>query len=229
MSTRTRDDKERSGDAHLVETRIASEDVFDGKLLHVKRDTVRLPDGKTATREYIAHPGAVMIIPRLPDGKLLMERQFRYPLARIFIEFPAGKIDPGEDPAATAARELLEETGYTAERWSHIGTLHPLITYSTERIEIYTADALTFVGGPNSLIWRRCRSRGVDAFGALIPLGFVSLRAGPAVCAPCALPASKTPRPRRAPRTERPTPALKCPRLPKQPTAALVGFCLSFG
>ena len=147
MSARTPDDDEkRSGDAHLVETRIASEDVFDGKLLHVKRDTVRLPDGKTATREYIAHPGAVMIIPRLPDGKLLLERQFRYPLARIFIEFPAGKIDPGEEPATTAARELLEETGYTAERWSHIGTLHPLITYSTERIEIYTADALTFIG-----------------------------------------------------------------------------------
>ncbi len=147
MSAKTPDDDgKRSGDSHLVETRIASEDVFDGKLLHVKRDTVRLPDGKTATREYIAHPGAVMIIPRLPDGKLVMERQFRYPLARIFIEFPAGKIDPGEDPATTAARELLEETGYTAERWSHIGTLHPLITYSTERIEIYTADALTFVG-----------------------------------------------------------------------------------
>ena len=147
MSAKPPDDDEKgSGDAHLVETRIASEDVFEGKLLHVKRDTVRLPDGKTATREYIAHPGAVMIIPRLPDGKLLLERQFRYPLARIFIEFPAGKIDPGEDPATTAARELLEETGYTAERWSHIGTLHPLITYSTERIEIYTADALTFVG-----------------------------------------------------------------------------------
>jgi ADP-ribose pyrophosphatase len=146
MSAKTPDDEERSGDAHLVETRIASEDVFDGKLLHVKRDTVRLPDGKTATREYIAHPGAVMIIPRLPDGKLLLERQFRYPLARIFVEFPAGKIDPGEDPATTAARELLEETGYTAERWSHIGTLHPLITYSTERIEIYTADVLTFIG-----------------------------------------------------------------------------------
>jgi ADP-ribose pyrophosphatase len=147
MSAKTPDDDgKQSGDAHLVETRIASEDVFGGKLLHVKRDTVRLPDGKTATREYIDHPGAVMIIPRLPDGKLLLERQFRYPLARIFIEFPAGKIDPGEDPAATAARELLEETGYVAERWSHIGTLHPLITYSTERIEIYTADALTFIG-----------------------------------------------------------------------------------
>jgi ADP-ribose pyrophosphatase len=147
MSAKTPDDDgKRIGDTHLVETRIASEVVFEGKLLHVKRDTVRLPDGKTATREYIAHPGAVMIIPRLPDGKLLMERQFRYPLARVFIEFPAGKIDPGEDPATTAARELLEETGYTAERWSHIGTLHPLITYSTERIEIYTADALTFIG-----------------------------------------------------------------------------------
>jgi ADP-ribose pyrophosphatase len=147
MSAKTPDDDgKRSGDPHLVETRIASEDVFEGKLLHVKRDTVRLPDGETATREYIDHPGAVMIIPRLPDGKLLLERQFRYPLARIFIEFPAGKIDPGEDPPTTAARELLEETGYTAERWSHIGTLHPLITYSTERIEIYTADALTFVG-----------------------------------------------------------------------------------
>ena len=140
------DQAKLAGDAHLVETRLASEGVFDGKLLHVKRDTVRLPDGQTATREYIDHPGAVMIIPRLPDGKLLMERQFRYPLARVFIEFPAGKIDPGEEPAATAARELLEETGYTAERWSHIGTLHPLITYSTERIEIYTADGLSFVG-----------------------------------------------------------------------------------
>jgi ADP-ribose pyrophosphatase len=133
-------------DAHLIETRIASEDVFDGSLLHVKRDTVRLPDGKIATREYIAHPGAAMIIPRLPDGMLLMERQFRYPHHRVFIEFPAGKIDAGEQPTATAARELLEETGYTAARWAHIGTLHPLITYSTERIEIYLADELTFVG-----------------------------------------------------------------------------------
>jgi ADP-ribose pyrophosphatase len=145
MSTLGPEDK-RAGDLHLVETCIASEDVFDGELLHVKRDTVRLPDGATATREYIDHPGAVMIIPRLPDGKLIMERQFRYPLARIFIEFPAGKIDPGEDAAAAAVRELREETGYTAGEWSHIGTLHPLITYSTERIEIYTANALTFVG-----------------------------------------------------------------------------------
>ena len=133
-------------DAHLIETQISSEDVFRGKLLHVKLDTVRLPDGTVATREYIAHPGAVMIVPRLPDGKLLLERQFRYPLKRVFIEFPAGKIDAGEEPLATAARELLEETGYTAKRWTYLATLHPLITYSTERIEVFLADDLEHVG-----------------------------------------------------------------------------------
>jgi ADP-ribose pyrophosphatase len=136
----------KSGDRHLVETRIASEEIFQGKLLHVRRDTVRLPDDGTATREYIVHPGAVMIVPRLPDGLLLFERQYRYPLARVFVEFPAGKIDPGEEPLATAQRELLEETGYAAARWSYLATLHPLITYSTERIEIYVADDLTHVG-----------------------------------------------------------------------------------
>jgi len=133
-------------DAHLIETQLASEDVFNGKLLHVKRDVVRLPDGGQATREYIVHPGAVMIIARLSDGKLLLERQYRYPLARVFIEFPAGKIDSGEDPLATARRELAEETGYAAARWAYMATLHPLVSYSTERIEIYVADELTHVG-----------------------------------------------------------------------------------
>lgn len=133
-------------DAHLIETQLASTDVFRGKLLHVKCDTVRLPDGGKATREYIVHPGAVMVIARLPQGNLLFERQYRYPLERVFIEFPAGKIDPGEEPLVTAKRELAEETGYTAERWAHLATLHPLITYSTERIEIYLADDLTYVG-----------------------------------------------------------------------------------
>src|SRR5438876_10544208 len=138
--------KKAPDDAHLVETRIASSDVYDGQLLHVRRDTVRLPDGGEAVREYIVHPGAVMIIPRLPDGKLLLERQFRYPHARVFIEFPAGKIDEGEEPRATAARELIEETGYSARRWTYLATLHPLITYSTERIEVYLADELEHVG-----------------------------------------------------------------------------------
>jgi ADP-ribose pyrophosphatase len=132
--------------SHLRETGLDSEDVFRGRLLHVKRDTVRLPDGSEATREYIVHPGAVMIIPRLPDGALLFERQFRYPHQRVFIEFPAGKIDSGEDPLATAKRELVEETGYTAARWAYVATMHPLITYSTEYIAIYAADELTYVG-----------------------------------------------------------------------------------
>jgi ADP-ribose pyrophosphatase len=131
-------------DAHLVETGIASEDVFRGKLLHVKRDVVMLPDGTNATREYIDHPGAVMIIPKLSDGTLLFERQFRYPHHRVFIEFPAGKIDRGEDPLTSAKRELLEETGYVAARWTYITTLDPLISYSNERIGVYFADELTF-------------------------------------------------------------------------------------
>jgi ADP-ribose pyrophosphatase len=130
----------------LREIGLDSEDVFRGRLLHVKRDTVRLPDGSEATREYIVHPGAVMIMPRLPDGKLLFERQFRYPHQRVFIEFPAGKIDSGEDPLATAKRELVEETGYTAAGWAYVATMHPLITYSTEYIAIYAADELAYLG-----------------------------------------------------------------------------------
>ncbi len=141
-----RDNDRRDADARLIETRLASEDVFDGKLLHVKRDTVRLRDGETATREYIDHPGAVMIIPRMPDGKLLMERQFRYPLARIFIEFPAARSTRARSLQRPLRASCSRRTGYTAACWAHIGTLHPLITYSTERIEIYIADDLAFVG-----------------------------------------------------------------------------------
>jgi ADP-ribose pyrophosphatase len=133
-------------DGHLIETRVLSEDVFRGKLLHIKRDTVRMPDGAQATREFVVHPGAAMIIPRLPDGKLVFERQYRYPLARVFIEFPAGKVDPGEDPLTAAKRELTEETGYVAARWSHLATMHPVISYSTEQIDIFVADELTHIG-----------------------------------------------------------------------------------
>jgi ADP-ribose diphosphatase len=132
--------------AHLVETKVDGEAVFDGKLLHVRRDTVRLPDGTLATREYIVHPGAVLIIPVLPDGRLVIVRQFRYPLDRILIEFPAGKLDPGEAPLATAQRELREEAGYAAASWQRLGRVHSVVAYSTEEIELLVAKDLTHVG-----------------------------------------------------------------------------------
>ena len=128
--------------ADLTEHETGSETVFQGKLLHVKRDSVRLPDGKPATREYIEHNGAVMVIPVLESGELVMERQYRYVTRKHCIEFPAGKIDPGEEPLATGRRELLEETGYVAREWIYLTTIHPTVAYSTERILIYLARGL---------------------------------------------------------------------------------------
>jgi len=133
-------------DPHLRETGVARETVFDGKLLCVRRDTVALPDGKQATREFVSHPGAVVMIAELPDGRLLFERQFRYPLDRVFLELPAGKIHPGEDILLTARRELQEETGYVAADWHYLGVIHPCIGYSDERIEIFFARGLSQVG-----------------------------------------------------------------------------------
>lgn len=124
-------------DHHLVERRIASEELLRGNFLHVRRDTVALPDGTTATREFILHPGAVMMIPLLDDGRVVLERQFRYPMQRVMTEFPAGKIDRGEDHLDCARRELLEETGYVAAEWAHAGVLHPVISYSDEFIGIW--------------------------------------------------------------------------------------------
>ena len=127
---------------HLAEERIAGEKVYGGVLLHVYRDVVRLPGGAPATREYIDHPGAVAIVPVVDHGLILLERQFRYPIGRVMVEIPAGKIDPGEDPLDTARRELLEETGRVAEAWRHLGTIHPLVAYSNEHIELYLATGL---------------------------------------------------------------------------------------
>ena len=135
-----------SSAGHLVESKVDSEAVFDGKLLHVRRDTVRLPDGTLATREYIVHPGAVLVVPVLPDGRLVVERQYRYPLGRVMIEFPAGKLDPGETPLDSARRELREETGYLAASWQTLGQVHPIVSYSTETIEFFVAEGLTHVG-----------------------------------------------------------------------------------
>jgi ADP-ribose pyrophosphatase len=130
----------------FTETTIDSRPVFDGKLLHVRVDTVRLPNGRTAQREYIHHQGAVTMLAFLDERTILLERQFRYPLRRHFIELPAGKIDPGEEPLATAKRELKEECGYEAGEWRHLGTLHPCIGYADERIELYLARDLRDVG-----------------------------------------------------------------------------------
>jgi ADP-ribose pyrophosphatase len=130
-------------DSHLRETRIDGELAYDGHFLKVTRDRIKLPDGSESQREFIRHPGAVVILPLLPDGRVLLERQFRYPNDRVFIEFPAGKIDPGELPLATARRELEEETGYTAKEWNFVCTIHNAIAYSDEHLDIFLARDLT--------------------------------------------------------------------------------------
>jgi ADP-ribose pyrophosphatase len=132
-----------SDDSHLIERKQDSRELFKGQFLHAFRDTVLLPDGGSATREYVIHPGAVMIVPLLDDGRVLLERQFRYPVQQVMIEFPAGKLDAGEDRLACGKRELLEETGYSAREWAHAGVLHPVISYSTEFIDIWFARGLT--------------------------------------------------------------------------------------
>jgi ADP-ribose pyrophosphatase len=130
-------------DAHLTETLVGSEELLRGNFLHVLRDTVRLPDGHHATREYVIHPGAVMIVAQLDDGRVVLERQYRYPVKSVMLEFPAGKLDPGEASLACAQRELHEETGYTARQWAKAGVLHPVISYSTEFIDIWFARGLS--------------------------------------------------------------------------------------
>jgi ADP-ribose pyrophosphatase len=130
------------GDAHLREERLSGQDIYSGIFLDMKRDQVSLPDGNQAVREYLTHPGAVAIVAVLDDGRVLMERQYRYPIAKACLEIPAGKLDPKEDHLLCAQRELAEETGYSAKKWSFIRRIHPVISYSTEFIDIYLAEGL---------------------------------------------------------------------------------------
>lgn len=132
----------QDNDAHLTEHTLNSQRVYEGSFIRVQRDEVRLPDGKQAVREYVLHPGAVMIVAVLPDGRLVLERQYRHPVKRVMIEFPAGKLDAGEGGLRCAQRELLEETGYTATRWARAGVMHPVIGYADESIEIWFAEGL---------------------------------------------------------------------------------------
>ncbi|VFR16231.1 ADP-ribose pyrophosphatase [plant metagenome] len=129
--------------SHLVETCLDSQTVYEGRFLKVCRDSVRLPDGREGSREYVKHPGAVVVIPLLDDGRVLLERQYRYPVQRTMIEFPAGKLDPGEDPLVCGQRELREETGYRARQWAHAGGIHLAIGYSDEIIHVYFARGLS--------------------------------------------------------------------------------------
>jgi len=138
----TRQDPEIQ-EAHLIEHPIKSELVHQGSFLQVRLDTVRLPHGGQATREYVVHPGAVVVIGLLDDGRVLLERQFRYPVGRVMTEFPAGKLDAGELPLICAQRELLEETGYSAREWAYAGPMHLAIGYSDEIIHIFFARGLT--------------------------------------------------------------------------------------
>ena len=128
---------------HLIETKVSSDAVYKGSFLNILRDTVQLPSGKQATREYVVHPGAVVVIAMLDDGRLVLERQYRYPVGQVMIEFPAGKLDAGENPQFCGQRELHEETGYRAKLWAYAGPMHMAMAYSNEVIHIFFAKELT--------------------------------------------------------------------------------------
>jgi ADP-ribose pyrophosphatase len=134
------------GRPDFTESRVDGRLAYDGQLLKLQEDTVRLPDGQLARREWVRHPGAVVMIPLLDADTVVLERQYRYPLQRHFLELPAGKIEPGEVPLATAQRELREECGFEAASWRHFATLHPCIGYSDERMEFFLARELREVG-----------------------------------------------------------------------------------
>ena len=130
-------------ESHLKEEKVSGELLVQGNFLQARRDTVKLPDGTTATREYVIHPGAVVVVPFLDNGEVVLERQYRYPVAHVMTEFPAGKLDAGEEPLVCGQRELREETGYTASEWAYAGLMHLAVGYSTEIIHVYFARGLS--------------------------------------------------------------------------------------
>lgn len=136
-------------DAHLVETCLGGRTLLRGSFLELRRDDVRLPDGTLATREYIQHPGAVAVVPLLDDGRAVLVRQYRHPVRKVLLEFPAGKRDAGETTLACAVRELAEETGYRAREWAFAGEIHNASAYSTESIWLWFARGL--LPGPTRL------------------------------------------------------------------------------
>lgn len=157
---------------HLQETEVSSEVVFHGKFIKIRRDQARVPDGGVHAREYVVHPGAAAMVPLFDDGRILVERQFRYPLRQVFTEIPAGKLDAGETSLQTARRELVEETGYRAEQWALLTRIHPAIGFADEFIDIFLCRELTQVG--------RCLDAGEFMDIELVTLGWLmdELRAG---------------------------------------------------
>ena len=132
----------KGADAHLIERRTGGTTLLSGGFLEVRRDNVLLPDGAAATREFVQHPGAVAVIPVLDDGRVVLVRQYRYPLAKILLEWPAGKLEPGEDQWVCAQRELQEETGFVAREWAFAGEIHNAAAYSSESIWLWFARGL---------------------------------------------------------------------------------------
>lgn len=165
--------------AALREHTLDSEMVFRGTFLNISRDLVRLANGAQVTREYIRHSGAVMIIPLLDNGKVLMERQFRTPMQRVMVEFPAGKLDAGESWLACAQRELREETGYSAKQWAYIGPINNAISYSDETIH------LAFARGPGRT-WSEAWARALmpsPSSPSLLPARSVHFQSAARACA----------------------------------------------